>query len=68
MLRVLPLLPSSQSHLRAYDATQLASALTVRNVLSLSPEFTELTLVSADQELNSAGTLEGLPVVDPNSH
>ena len=54
--------------LRAYDAAQLASALTVRNVLLLTPGFTELTLVTADHELNRAGTQEGLPVEDPNSY
>ena len=55
-------------NLRAYDAAQLASALTVRNVLLLTPGFTELTLVTSDHELNRAGTQEGLPVEDPNSY
>ena len=52
----------------AYDATQLASVLTVRNVLSLNPGYAGVTLVSADLELNHAGTLEGLQVEDPNTH
>ena len=55
-------------NLRAYDAAQLASALTVRNVLSLNPEYAGLTLVSGDLELNHAGISEGLQIEDPNTH
>lgn len=55
-------------NLRAYDAAQLASALTVRNVLSLNPEYAGITLVSADLELNHAGISEGLQIEDPNAH
>ena len=48
--------------IRAYDAVQLAAALEVRaNVPSL-------TLLSADNDLNSAATAEGLPVDNPNLH
>jgi uncharacterized protein len=48
--------------LRGYDAVQLAAALEVHaNVPSL-------TLLSADANLNSAATAEGLSVDDHNSH
>jgi predicted nucleic acid-binding protein len=53
---------------RAYDAVQLASALIVSNVLSLNPQSAGVTLVSADLELNSAGSSDGLHIEDPNSH
>ena len=53
--------------LRAYDAVQLAIAREVqRRRLALG--LTGLTLISADRELNSAATAEGLPVDDPNTH
>lgn len=52
-------------NLRAYDAAQLASALTVRSVLSPNPGP---TLVSADRELNAAAALEGLQIEDPNNY
>ncbi len=48
--------------LRAYDAVQLAAALEVR------ANIPSLTLLSADNELNSAATAEGLPVDNPNLH
>ncbi len=48
--------------LRAYDAVQLASALEVRVIVP------SLTLLSADTELNTAATAEGLPVDNPNMH
>jgi predicted nucleic acid-binding protein len=51
----------------AYDAVQLAAALTLNAELSLvgaSP----LTLVSADGPLNTAAITEGLAVDDPNTH
>ena len=48
--------------LRAYDAVQFAAALEIR---SLAPT---MTLLSADDELNTAATAEGLPVDDPNTH
>jgi predicted nucleic acid-binding protein len=53
--------------LRAYDAVQLAVALEVQRLhedAGLGP----VTLVSADQDLNTAGTAEGLMVDDPNTH
>jgi uncharacterized protein len=48
--------------LRGYDAVQLAAALEVRLQIPL------LILVSADADLNTAATAEGLPVEDPNTH
>jgi uncharacterized protein len=48
--------------LRGYDAVQLASALEVRLQVPL------LILVSADGDLNTAATAEGLPVENPNTH
>lgn len=53
--------------LRGYDAVQLAAVLTVhhaREALGLAP----LTLVSADQELNTAALAAGVLVDDPNTH
>ncbi len=53
--------------LRAYDATHLASALSVQDLLSregLSP----LILLSADDRLNSVAALEGLLTDNPNRH
>lgn len=48
--------------LRGYDAVQLAAAIEVRL------QVPALILVSADTELNTAATAEGLPVEDPNTH
>jgi uncharacterized protein len=48
--------------LRAYDAVQLTVALEIRQ------QDPSLTLVSADADLNSAATAEGLSVEDPNTH
>lgn len=50
--------------LRAYDAVQLAAALAVRQARAVlgAPA---LVLVSADQELNAAASIEGLAVIDP---
>ena len=48
--------------LRGYDAVQLAAALEIHATDS------SLTLLSADAELNTAATAEGLSVDDPNSH
>ncbi|MBI3947696.1 MAG: type II toxin-antitoxin system VapC family toxin [Armatimonadetes bacterium] len=53
--------------LRAYDAAQLAAALSVerqRTAGSRPP----LTFVCADAVLNAAAAAEGLVVEDPNSH
>jgi len=48
--------------LRGYDAVQLVAALEIHATDS------SLTLLSADAELNTAATAEGLAVEDPNSH
>lgn len=53
--------------LRAYDAMQLATALSLRSQnVSLAVQVP--TFVSADQNLTRAATLEGLPTDDPNLH
>jgi predicted nucleic acid-binding protein len=55
----------ARSHgLRAYDAVQLSAALDIQRGhrhAGLAP----ITLVSADQALNDAAAVEGLPVEDP---
>ena len=48
--------------LRGYDAVQLAATLDSRARLP------SLTLLSADADLNTAASAEGLAVDDPNSH
>lgn len=53
--------------LRAYDAVQLAAALDTSRIVS-QIESTQLTLVSADLELNAAAQAEGLNVENPNDH
>ena len=53
--------------LRGYDAVQLAAACEV-NAFYAAHGLRPLTLVSADSELNTAATGEGLPVDDPNAH
>lgn len=53
--------------LRGYDSVQLAGAAalqSVRTTLSLSP----VTLVCADEQLNTAALAEGLVVENPNSY
>ncbi|HKS08133.1 MAG TPA: type II toxin-antitoxin system VapC family toxin [Pyrinomonadaceae bacterium] len=55
--------------LRAYDAVQLASAITMRNTLLITQgNLIDFTLVSADNALNDAARLEGVQVQDPNTH
>lgn len=53
--------------LRGYDAVQLAAALSV-NAGRLAAGTTALTLVSADDALNTAARAEGLAVDNPNLH
>jgi predicted nucleic acid-binding protein len=53
--------------LRAYDAVQLAAALTV-DFRRRSQGLPRLILVSADSELNAAALAEGVAVEDPNTH
>lgn len=48
--------------LRAYDAVQLSAAIEIR---LLEPS---VTLISADDALNRAAIVEGLPVENPNHH
>ena len=53
--------------LRAYDAVQLAATADLhrdRLIYGLS----RLTLISADQELNSAAIAEGIDIDDPTAH
>jgi len=53
--------------LYAYDAVQLASALTVNQIL-LAAELLPLVFVSADDRLNLAASAEGLLVDNPHDH
>lgn len=53
--------------LRAYDAIHLAAAIVVNRQL-VSNNFTPLTFVSADNQLNDAASIEGLLVDNPNDH
>jgi predicted nucleic acid-binding protein len=53
--------------LRAYDAVQLAAAFEVDRAFQARAAG-PVTLVSADQELNTAAAAEGLVVEDPNQH
>jgi predicted nucleic acid-binding protein len=50
--------------LRAYDAVQLATALTIA---SHSPRLT-VTFVCADESLNSVARTVGLAIENPNQH
>jgi predicted nucleic acid-binding protein len=53
--------------LRGYDAVQLAAALEA-NDERIADELSPLTLVSADDELNTASEAEGLSVENPNDN
>lgn len=53
--------------LRGYDAVQLAAALEANNE-NAAAELPPLILVSADTDLNTAATAEGLNVENPNNH
>jgi uncharacterized protein len=53
--------------LRAYDAVQLAAAFEL-NGRWLAAGMGRITLVSADRDLNTAATAEGLTVENPNNH
>jgi predicted nucleic acid-binding protein len=53
--------------LRAYDAVQLAAALSANDVL-LASGFQALVFLNADTRLLSAAQAEGLAVDDPNVH
>jgi predicted nucleic acid-binding protein len=52
--------------LRAYDAVQLAAAQDTNKIVS-KVTSTQLTLVSADIELNAAAVWEGLQLENPNN-
>ena len=57
----------AQKHgLRGYDAVQLASAVSVKDVASLVGSA--ISFVSADDELNKAASSEGFQVENPNNH
>ncbi len=62
----------SEAHaLRGYDAVQLASAVHIYNrLLSLgaNPSQISFTFISSDNELNSAGQIEGLTIENPNNY
>lgn len=53
--------------LRGYDAVQLAAALQA-NADRISVGGSNLTFISADDHLNTAATVEGLIVDNPNNH
>lgn len=53
--------------LRAYDAVQLAAALTA-NDERISIGASAITFVSADNDLNKAASAEGLQVENPNNY
>ncbi len=53
--------------LRAYDAVQLAAVLELNGRYQASG-LGGITLISADRDLNTAATAEGMAVEDPNSH
>jgi uncharacterized protein len=54
-----------QHPLRAYDAIQLASALTLKNELAPSDNL-QLVFLSADDRLLTIAQLEGLSTLNPN--
>jgi uncharacterized protein len=53
--------------LRAYDAVQLAAALEL-NLRWLVAGLGSIIMVSADRDLNTAATAEGLTVENPNNY
>lgn len=53
--------------LRGYDAVQLAAALAANRNLTENG-YDALTFVSADGDLNSTASAEGLSVENPNDH
>lgn len=58
----------AQKHgLRGYDAIQLAAGCAV-NTLSIAHNAAPIIFVSADKELNSAASIEGLVVENPNNY
>jgi uncharacterized protein len=61
------MLAARKHRLRAYDAVQLAVALEVHR-LHQDAGLGPVTLVSADQDLNTAATAEGMAVDDPTMY
>jgi uncharacterized protein len=61
------MLTACKHRLRAYDAVQLAVVLEVQR-LHRDAGLGPVTLISADQDLNTAATAEGMSVDDPNQH
>ena len=58
----------TQNHrLRGYDAIQLAAALVVHDQY-LAAGLPGLTLISADNDMNTAAQVEGLAADNPHSH
>jgi predicted nucleic acid-binding protein len=57
----------ARQSLRAYDAVQLASALTILPIIAQSPE-NFLTFLTADDRLLKAAQLEHLQADNPNLH
>lgn len=57
----------ARQSLRAYDAVQLASALTILPIITQSPE-NFLTFLTADDRLLRAAQLEHLQADNPNLH
>lgn len=58
----------AQKHgLRGYDAIQLAAGCAV-NILCIAHNTAPIIFVSADRELNSAASVEGLVVENPNNY
>jgi predicted nucleic acid-binding protein len=53
--------------LRAFDAVQLAATIELHHA-RLTAGLSRLTFISADQELNTAATAEGLTVDNPTTH
>ena len=53
--------------LRAYDAIHLATALAAQRFL-IAEDYAALILLSADGRLNSAATVEGLEIDNPNQY
>jgi predicted nucleic acid-binding protein len=53
--------------LRAYDATHLATALTVHRLLARA-EDVDFVFLCADDRMNNAASAEGLAVDNPNHH
>jgi predicted nucleic acid-binding protein len=61
------MLLARKHRLRAYDAVQLAAALQIRQIHQETGRG-PVTVVSADQPLNTAAAAEGLAVEDPTAH